>query len=38
MGTITTVVVLKSLWWILPMLGAIGAIAISEHYEDDEME
>lgn len=31
---ITAIVVFKSLWWIIPLLGMIEAIAILEYFED----
>lgn len=31
---ITAMVVFKSLWWILPLLGVIEAIVITEYYDE----
>ena len=31
---LTAIVVFKSLWWILPLLGVIEAVAIIEHFEE----
>ena len=31
---ITAVVVFKSLWWLIPLLGMIEAVAIIEYYDE----
>lgn len=31
---ITAMVVFKSLWWIVPLLGVIEAIVITEYYDE----
>ena len=31
---VTAIIVFKSLWWILPLLGAIEAIAIIEYFDE----
>lgn len=30
---LTAIIVFKSLWWILPMLGALEAAIIVEHFD-----
>ena len=33
--SITATVLLKSLWWILPLVAGIPALAVMEHYEEE---
>ena len=35
--SITAVVLVKSLWWIFPLVTGIPALAVIEHYEDKEV-